>query len=110
MEDKLNHLPEKSRLAVIKFAKALIETFGGKLYSLILFGSAAQPPGQDVDSFKEGSSDINTAIILENVTTNELNLISNIGRRFKKAGWRSPWYSRAGISPRWIHFRWNFQT
>ena len=99
MEDKLNHLPDKSHQAVIKFAKSLIEAFGDKLYSLLLFGSAAQSVGENIDSFKEGASDINTVIILDSVTTNDLNMIGNIGRKFKKSGLAIPLVFKRGHVP-----------
>jgi hypothetical protein len=99
MENKLNHLPDKSRQAVTKFAKMLIEAFGNKLHSLLLFGSAAQSAGSDIDGFKEGASDINTVIILENVTTNDLNMIGNIGRKFKKSGLAIPLVFKRGHIP-----------
>ncbi|MCP4584156.1 MAG: hypothetical protein GY839_21295 [candidate division Zixibacteria bacterium] len=99
MENKLNHLPNKSRQALIKFTKLLTEAFGDNLYSLILFGSAARASKRNVDDFKEGASDINTAIILENVATNELNVIINIGGKMKKSGLAIPLVFKRGHVP-----------
>jgi len=45
MEDKLSHLPDKSRQAVTKFAKLLIEAFGGKL-RCYCSGQPPNPPGR----------------------------------------------------------------
>jgi hypothetical protein len=96
MEDKLNHLPEKTRGLVAKFGQYLIEAFGSNLYSLIVFGSAARSSRRNGDTFKEGASDINIAIILENVTTKELNVILEIGRKFKSSGLAIPLVFKRG--------------
>lgn len=91
MDEKITHLPDKSKNAVKQFGLALVEAFGTNLYSLILFGSAARSSREEIkDDFKEGASDINTAIVLETVGTHELNIISNIGRKFKKSGLAIP--------------------
>ncbi|MCD6162137.1 MAG: hypothetical protein J7K40_06960 [candidate division Zixibacteria bacterium] len=100
MNDKLMHLPEKSRKTVIKFAESLIEAFDNNLYSLILFGSAARASRRGgADEFKEGASDINTVIILESVAKNELNVILDIGRKFKKSGLALPLVFKRGHIP-----------
>lgn len=96
MNDKLRHLPEKSQSLMIKFAERLIESFGENLYSLILFGSAARAMKRKGDDFKEGASDINTLIILEKVTTHELNIITEIGRKFKGQGLAIPLVFKRG--------------
>ena len=100
MHDKLKHLPDKSRQVVIKFTEALIESFDKNLYSVLLFGSAARASQRgNKKEFKEGVSDINTAIILEKVGTNELNIIYNIGRKFKKSGLAIPLVFKRGHIP-----------
>jgi len=95
MDEKLIHLPEKSKNAVQQFGLALMEAFGTNLYSLMLFGSAARSSKEEAD-FKEGASDINTAIILETVGTHELNIIANIGRKSKKSGLAIPLVFKRG--------------
>ena len=100
MHNKLKHLPDKSRQAVIKFTEALIESFDENLYSVLLFGSAARASQRgNTGEFKEGISDINIAIILENVGTSELNVILNIGRKFKKSGLAIPLVFKRGHIP-----------
>ncbi len=105
-EEKLSHLPEKIRILVNRFTKALVNEFGENLYSVILFGSAARVMHQadlasqaSSDDFKEGKSDINITIILEQVGTNELNMILNIGRKFKKSGLAIPLVFKRGHIP-----------
>lgn len=90
-EEKLSHLPEKSRNMVSKFTETLVKAFAENLYSLIMFGSATRP-----NDFKEGVSDINTAIILDKVGTAELNMIFNMGRQFKKSGLAIPLVLKRG--------------
>jgi hypothetical protein len=90
-EEKLSHLPEKSRNLVSKFIEILVNSFGENLYSLIMFGSATRP-----GDFKEGASDINTAIVLDKVGTAELNMIFNMGRKFKKSGMAIPLVLKRG--------------
>jgi len=90
MQDKLNHLPEKTRDLIVKFTETLIDSFGQKLYSFMLFGSVVRSAKQNGNGFKEGVSDINSVIILESVTTRELNLIGEIGRKFKNSGLAIP--------------------
>ena len=100
MEDKLRHLPDKSRQAVVKFASTLVESFDQNLYSLILFGSAARASRRGgIEEYKEGASDINTAIILDSVGANELNMIVGIGRKFKKSGLAIPLVFKRGHVP-----------
>ena len=97
MDEKIAHLPDKSKNTVSQFSQALIEAFGTNLYSLILFGSAARSSKDEIkDNFKEGASDINTAIVLETVGAHELNIISNIGRKFKKSGLAIPLVFKRG--------------
>jgi hypothetical protein len=85
-DDKLGHLPTKSRQAVANFAENLIDAFGERLLSLLLFGSAARTVKSGApEDFKEGTSDINMAIILDKVATIELNIIMNIGRKYQKS-------------------------
>ena len=97
MDEKLKHLPVKSRQAVTRFAEAVTDAFGDNLYSLFLFGSAARASEQDGSGeFKEGASDINTAIVLENIRATELNILGNIGRRFKKRGLALPLVFKRG--------------
>ncbi len=91
METKLAHLPEKSRRAIEGFCRDLIKAFGDNLISLLLYGSAARKSADDsVDYFKEGVSDINTVLILEKISTAELNAIRDIGRRYRKSGLVAP--------------------
>ena len=78
--EKLIHLPEKSRKAIIEFSDQIAEAFVGKLESLILFGSAA---GAD---FIEDKSDINILIILQDVHAIDLNMIMHIGKKYAKKG------------------------
>jgi predicted nucleotidyltransferase len=100
MKDKLNHLPHKSRSAIIGFTESLIEVFGDDLYSVFLFGSAARAALRGKTSeFKEGASDINLTIILEKVTTRELNIILNSAGKFKKRGLAIPLIFRRGHIP-----------
>lgn len=96
MEDKLRHLPEKTRATLTRFAQTLIETFGDDLYSLMLYGSAARSAKRNGDEFREGTSDMNTVIILEQVGTQELNGIIGIGRKFKKSGLALPLVFKKG--------------
>jgi hypothetical protein len=96
MEDKLLHLPEKTKQTIVKFARSLIDDLGENLYSLILFGSAARSSKRQGDDFKEGASDVNIAIILENVTRHELNVILEIGRKFKGRGLAIPLVFKRG--------------
>lgn len=96
MEDRLLHLPDKTKRTIVKFARALIDAFGENLYSLILFGSAARSSKRKGDDFKEGASDVNTVIILENVTRHELNAILEIGRKFKGSGLAIPLVFKRG--------------
>jgi hypothetical protein len=85
IESKLNHLPPKSRDTISGFAQALIEGFGEKLLSLILFGSAARTIKSGApEDFKEAISDINMVIVLDKVTSKELNMILNISRKYQK--------------------------
>ncbi len=96
MDDKLRHLPAKTRKLASDFAEQLIESLGGNLYCFMLFGSAARASKRNGDDFKEGASDINTLIILESVSTNELNIILEIGRKFKGQGLAIPLVFKRG--------------
>ncbi len=96
MQDKLRHLPEKTRSLLIKYTDMLVEIFGENLYSLILFGSAARASKRNGDDFKEGASDVNTVIILEEVTTLQLNIIIDIGRKLKGKGLAVPLIFKRG--------------
>jgi hypothetical protein len=85
IDSKLSHLPPKSRQIVAGFAGDISEAFGNRLLALFLFGSAARIVKSGApEDFKEGASDINLAIVLDRVTTTELNLIANIGRKYQK--------------------------
>lgn len=85
IESKINHLPPKSRQTVAGFAETLIGAFGERLLSLILFGSAARTIKSGApEDFKEGISDINLVIILDKVTSTELNMILDISRKYQK--------------------------
>lgn len=96
MKDKLRHLPPKTQALLIKFSDLLIENLGENLYSLMLFGSAARASKRNGDDFKEGASDINTVITLEKVTTRELNVILEIGSKFKGQGLAIPLIFKRG--------------
>ncbi len=82
--EKLSHLPGKSRNMIIGFTEDLIKAFEGRLYSFILFGSAAGK------NFIAGKSDINTMIILDEVTMTDLEVIMEIGQRYAKKGLAVP--------------------
>ncbi len=91
LENNLSHLPPKSRDIVAGFCRALIDGFGEHLLSVILFGTAARTIKSGApEDFKEGISDINIAIVLEKVTSTELNMIINIGRKYKKGNLALP--------------------
>lgn len=91
LENNLNHLPPKSRDIVAGFTKALIEGFGEKLHSVILFGTAARTIKSGApEDFKEGVSDINMVIVLDKVTAVELNMIINLSRKYKKGNLALP--------------------
>lgn len=96
MEDKLRHLPEKTKALLIKFAETLIDTFKDDLYCLMLYGSAARAAQRNGDDFKEGTSDMNTVIVLEDVSTQDLNTIIGLGRQFKKSGLALPMVFKRG--------------
>lgn len=82
---KLPHLPEKTRRVVSQFCAELVKAFGGNLTCLIIFGSAARvPESNSNDDFKEGVSDINTALVFDKITVAELSVIRDIGRKFRK--------------------------
>jgi hypothetical protein len=98
--EKLQSLPEKSRKAIADFTIELAEAFGDSLKALILYGSAARTAaGGHPDDFKEGSSNINLAIVLAKVTTVDLNIILNVGRNYKKANLALPLVFRADHIP-----------
>jgi hypothetical protein len=100
LNEILKHLPEKSRAAIAEFSRDLIVGFGENLKALILFGSAARTAmGDHPEDFKEGSSNINLAIVLDKVTATELTLIVNIGRSYKKANLALPLVFNANHIP-----------
>lgn len=82
--EKLSRLPGKSKNAVADFTEQLVEAFGDKLYSFILFGSAA---GRN---FIAGKSDINTLIILEEMSVSDLEVIMEIWQKYGKKGLAAP--------------------
>lgn len=91
LENNLSHLPPKSRDTVAGFCRALIDGFGEHLLSVILFGTAARTIKSGApEDFKEGISDINIAIVLDKVTSTELNMIINIGRKYQKGNLALP--------------------
>ena len=84
IEEKLARLPGKSRRAMADFTGRLVEAFEGKLYSFILFGSAA---GRN---FIEGKSDINTLIILEEISVSDLEILMEIWQKYARKGLAAP--------------------
>jgi hypothetical protein len=91
LENNLNHLPPKSRDTVAGFTRALIEGFGEKLISVILYGTAARTVKSGApEDFKEGVSDINMVIVLDKVTSAELNMIINLSRKYQKGNLALP--------------------
>ncbi|NLI16650.1 MAG: hypothetical protein GX409_10245 [candidate division Zixibacteria bacterium] len=91
IEINLGHLPPKSREIAAGFSRALIDGFGDKLLSIIIFGSAARTTKSGApEDFKEGVSDINMAIVLDRVTSVELNMIINLSRKYQKGNLALP--------------------
>jgi hypothetical protein len=84
IEEKLSRLPGKSRKTVAGFTDELVKAFENRLYSFILFGSAAGK------NFIEGKSDINTMIILDDVTMTDLEVIMEIGQKYARKGLAVP--------------------
>jgi predicted nucleotidyltransferase len=84
LEEKLSRLPGKSRKAINGFTRDLVDAFEERLYSFILFGSAASR------NFIEGKSDINTIIILDDVVVSDLEVIMEIGQKYAKKGMAVP--------------------
>jgi hypothetical protein len=82
--EKLSRLPGKSKNAVAEFTEQLVEAFAEKLYSFILFGSAAGK------NFIEGKSDINTLIILEDITVSDLEILMEIWQKYAQKGLAAP--------------------
>lgn len=78
--ERLAHLPEKNREAVDGFARALIESLGDNLVSIILFGSAAG------GEFVPGKSDINTLVKLRRAKAADLDVIMREGKKYAKGG------------------------
>jgi len=83
-EEKLSRLPGKSRKMIVGFTEDLVKAFEDRLYSFILFGSAAGK------NFIEGKSDINTMIILDDVRVSDLEIIMEIGQRYARKGLAIP--------------------
>jgi len=84
LSEKLSHLPGKSRNAIVDFTGKLAKAFDDKLYSFILFGSAAGK------NFIEGKSDINTMIILYDVAMSDLEIIMEAGQKYARKGLAVP--------------------
>jgi predicted nucleotidyltransferase len=84
ISEKLSHLPDKAKNTIAAFADKMAAAFGGQLYSMILFGSAA---GRD---FIEGKSDINLMIILEKVRVADLEIIMEAGEKYARKGLAVP--------------------
>jgi len=82
--EKLEHLPVKYRYTIEKFTGKIAVAFEANLYSMILFGSAAGV------NFIEGKSDINTLIILEQIKMSDLEVLMEIGEKFKNKGLAVP--------------------
>jgi predicted nucleotidyltransferase len=82
--EKLEHLPVKSRETIVNFTVKIARAFEENLYSMILFGSAAGV------NFLEGKSDINTLIILEKIRMSDLEILMEVGEKFKGKGLAVP--------------------
>jgi predicted nucleotidyltransferase len=75
--EKLEHLSVKSRELIVNFTVKIARAFEENLYSMILFGSAAGA------NFIEGKSDINTIIILKKIRMSDLEILMEVGEKFK---------------------------
>jgi len=82
--EKLNHLSSRARSIISDYASMVQDSLGENLVSLILFGSAA---GED---FIEGKSDINTVVILGDIRTPDLNIMTEILKKFARKGLATP--------------------
>ena len=81
---KLSNLPDRKRKALESFADRINQAFGDRLYSLMLFGSAAG------GGYIEGKSDINTMIILETVGVHDLEVIMETWEDYDRKGFAVP--------------------
>jgi hypothetical protein len=84
LDEKLPNLPKKSRNMISDFTGKLVKAFEERLYSFILFGSAAGK------NFIEGKSDINTMIILTEVVMSDLEIIMETWEKYARKGLAVP--------------------
>ena len=84
LDSKLEHLPPKAIKLILNFAQQVSEAFGDNLYSLLIYGSAAGK------NYLEDKSDINTVVVLNNIRTPDLNIMTDILNNFAKKGLALP--------------------
>ncbi len=82
--DKLAHLPPAARETAAGFTEKLIKKLDDRLYSIILFGSAAG------NNYIEGRSDINLMIILYESSISDLEIIMEAGEKYARKGLAVP--------------------
>jgi predicted nucleotidyltransferase len=75
---------KRAEHALKELVDALSQVLGGKLISVLLYGSKAS------GEYREGSSDINLFIVLENVSSETLELMRKPVREWMKAGHAMP--------------------
>jgi len=84
LDERLSRLPKSSRGMIADFTGKLVEAFEDRLYSFILFGSAAGK------NFIEGKSDINTMIILTEMVISDLEVIMETWEKYGRKGLAAP--------------------
>lgn len=89
----MSGLSKKSRKMIAEFTGKLVEAFEERLYSFILFGSAAGK------NFIEGKSDINTMIILTEMVMSDLEIIMEIWEKHAHKGLAAPLIFEKGHVP-----------
>jgi predicted nucleotidyltransferase len=84
IKQKLSFLPDKKRKSLTSFADRIVQAFGERLYSMMLFGSAAG------GGYIEGKSDINIMIILQTVRVQDLEVIMETWEGYARKGFAVP--------------------